>query len=177
MSFGEIGPVRILTSLGVALTMFAATAQAQKAEQPTPVDLTDPAKVAALIRDLGYKAELKTRDDGDPQINSAANGSNFSIEFYGCEKAVKCSSIQFYAWYKKEPWYNAALTDKWNGKKRFLKAAIDSDGDISTYMDITALGGTRESFADSLDWWSVMAGEFNQFLDAETPGKATAPAK
>lgn len=161
---------------GVALAAFAVSAQAQ--ERPTPVDLTDPAKVAKLVQELGYKAELKARDDGEPYINSAANGSNFSIEFYGCEKAVKCTSIQFYSWYKKEPWYSVALTDKWNAEKRFIKAAIDKDGDFATYMDITALGGTRESFADSLDWWTVMTNDLFEFFDEEDPAKAkAAPAK
>ncbi|APR53612.1 YbjN domain-containing protein [Sphingomonas koreensis] len=169
--------VRNMIWFAAALAAVTTSAQAQKA--PTPVDLTDPATVAKLVQDLGYKAELKARDNGEPYINSAANGSNFSIEFYGCEKAVKCTSIQFFAWYKKEPWYNAALTDKWNAKKRFVKAAIDKDGDFSTYMDITALGGTRESFADSLDWWTVLSSDLFEFFEEEDPARAkgATPAK
>ena len=49
--------VRNMIWFAAALAAVTTSAQAQKA--PTPVDLTDPATVAKLVQDLGYKAELK----------------------------------------------------------------------------------------------------------------------
>ncbi len=63
---------------------------------------------------------------------------------------------------------------------RFIKAAIDKDGDLATYMDVTSLGKTTyANFADAIDWWSVMSGEVSKFLDQEEEkaGKPAAPAK
>ncbi len=154
-------------------TLFLALAGAPQAAKAQPVDLTDPAVVATLVRDLGYKAESKVNQAGEPYIASAANGSSFTIEFYGCE-AGKCTSMQFYAWYKKKPEYTEAFVNSWNTRKRFLKAHIDKDGDLATVYDITSLGGTRESFADSFDWWTVMTAELFTVMGDADPAKKIA---
>jgi hypothetical protein len=138
--------------------------------QDRVVDISKPESVAKLLQEEGYKAELKKNDAGEPYISSAANGSSFTIEFYGCEPGEGCTSMQFFAWYKKEPWYSPELANRWNAGKRFIKAAIDKDGDLATYMDVTALGKTTyANFADTIDWWSVMTGELFKFLDEEEP--------
>ena len=135
------------------------------------VDISTVDAVAKILLEEGYRAEIKKNDDGDPFIVSAANGSSFTIEFYGCEEGA-CSSLQFFAWYKKEPWYSIDLANRWNAEKRFIKAAIDKDGDFATYLDVTTLGKTTyANFADTIDWWSVMSGEVSKFLD-DAEGKA-----
>lgn len=136
--------------------------------QDRVVDISSPEAVAKLLQEEGYKAELKKNQEGEPYIASASNGSSFTVEFYGCEPGKGCSSLQFYAWYKKEPWYSIEMANRWNADKRFIKAAIDKDGDLATYMDVTALGKTTAAnFADTIDWWSVMTGELFKFLDEE----------
>lgn len=136
------------------------------------MDISNPAEVAKVLQEEGYKATLKTNDRGEPYIVSAANGSNFTVEFFSCEGVSKCGSAQFYAWYKKNPAYTIEFTNEWNKGKRFVKAAIDKDGDLSTYMDFTLLGkSTYANFADVIDWWSVMTGELHRVMDAARQAK------
>ena len=43
-----------------------------------------------------YTAELSTNEaDGDPMIESAANGYKFTVHFYDCKDHADCTSIQF----------------------------------------------------------------------------------
>lgn len=150
-------------------TMLAASAALlwiqPSAAQDRIIDISTVDGVAKVLLEEGYRAEIKKNDDGDPFIVSTANGSSFTIEFYGCENGA-CSSLQFFAWYKKESWYSIELANRWNAEKRFIKAAIDKDGDFATYLDVTTLGKTTyANFADTIDWWSVMSGEVSKFLD------------
>ena len=137
------------------------------------IDITQPAIVVAAMQEAGYKAVLKKNKEGEPFVESGANGSPFTVHFYGCKDGKDCGSLQFYAWYKKQPSYTAALANRWNTDKRFLKAFIDDDGDLSTTFDVAGSGKTTyANFADTIDWWSTMTGELFQFLD-----KAEAAAK
>ncbi len=137
-------------------------------------DPTKPDQVATALRDAGYKAELKTNAKGEPFISSAANGNTFSIEFYGCTGLTDCSSFQFFSWYKKEPLFDHAFTNDWNARKRFLKAAIDKDGDLSLYLDVAGVGKmTQAAFADWVDWYQVMESDLVKFIAEK---RAAAPA-
>jgi len=143
------------------------------AAQDRLLDLAYPKTVAAALQEAGYKAAIKKDKDGNEYIESAANGSTFTVEFFGCEPIKGCASAQFFAWYKKDSWYNAEMANRWNANNRFIKVAIDKDGDLSTYMDVSITGKvTYANFADSIDWWSYMSGELSKFLDEEE-AKAT----
>jgi hypothetical protein len=67
------------------------------------VDVSSIEGVAALVREAGYKAEVKTGKDGSTYISSAVNGSGFQLNFYGCKDGKGCESFDFYSWFKKEP--------------------------------------------------------------------------
>jgi hypothetical protein len=128
-------------------------------------DATKPEQVAAALRTAGYKAELKANDKGEPLIASAANGHDFTIEFYGCKGKADCGSFQFFSWYKKEPLFDQAFANEWNANKRFLKAAIDKDGDLSLFMDVAGVGKmTQAAFADWVDWYQVMDADIDKFI-------------
>ncbi|HWK36779.1 YbjN domain-containing protein [Sphingomonas sp.] len=149
-----------------AVALAGASGPATAAEQEKYLDLSNPEVVASAIRTAGYKAELKTNSKGEPLIASSTNGSDFTVEFYGCNEARKgCGSFQFYAWYKKDPFYTLEMINEWNAKKRFLKVAIDGDGDLAQSMDFTSVGRVNQTaFADMLDWYTVMDGELGKFL-------------
>ena len=160
--------------------MIAASALAVAGQAaPAPDALFDPTKPPALVealREAGYKAELKTNKQGEPYIVSAANGSSFTIELYGCKGMTDCGSFQFYNFYKKDPFYTIALANEWNASKRFVRVAIDRDGDLAMSMDVAAVGKmTQAAFADWIDWYSVMDADLDKFL-AEKRAAAGKPA-
>lgn len=154
----------------LALSPIAASAQAL-------VDLGDVKTVAGLLMQAGYKAEIKQSKAGDPFISSAANGSSFTLTFYGCKNAIGCDSFDISSWYKKEPFFSVAMANEWNAEKRFLKIAIDGDGDLVEYVYVSAVGkSTFKNFADYIDWYTSMDGALTKFL-REKRDAAAAPAK
>jgi hypothetical protein len=129
------------------------------------VDVTSVAGVAALLREAGYKAEIKKDKQGEGYIESGVNGSGVQLIFYGCTNDKECDSFEFYSWYKKEAFFSADMANEWNAKKRFLKIAIDKDGDVAEYLYVSALGGmTYDNFKDYIDWYGSMDTELGKFL-------------
>jgi len=141
------------------------------------VDVSSVDSVAALLREAGYKAEIKVGKDGDFYINSATGGNNFQINFYGCKDKINCDSFDFYSWYKKEPFFSVAMANEWNVNHRFLKVAIDSDGDLSEYLAVDGVGKmTFDNFKDYIDWYGTMDAELTKFVDEKRKAAAPAPA-
>ena len=129
------------------------------------VDVSGVAGVASLLREAGYKAEIKKGDDGDSFIASGANGGEFQIIFYGCKDDKGCNSFEFYSWYKKEPFFSVGMANEWNASKRFLKVAIDKDGDLAEYLYVSTLGNmTFDNFKDYVDWYSSMDASLTKFI-------------
>jgi hypothetical protein len=158
--------IAIRALLGGALLLGMTGAVDASAAEDKLLDLRQPSVVADALREAGYKAELKKNDKGEPYILSSANGTNFTIEFYNCTGMADCSSYQFESWYKAEPLFTLALANEWNTKKRFLKVAIDNDGNLNEYMDFTAVGKTTyANFADIVDWYQTMDASLAKFLD------------
>ena len=102
---------------------------------------------------------------------SATNGYNFDILFYDCKENTDCTSLQFHVWFTKETFFGPELANKWNVSKRFLAMAFDpKDSTISVRYDISTVGGLNQvQFADTVDWWEAMLGEFDKFIDENKP--------
>src|SRR4051812_9261586 len=146
--------------------------------QDRVIDIAQPEIVVQVLQEEGYKASLKVHEKtGQPYIESAANGSPFSVEFYGCKDGKNCTSLDFYAWYQKTPTLTVDFANRWNSGKRFLNVSIDSDGDLATYQYVSTVGKTTyANFADQIDWWSQMTGDLFTFMQEEDAKLAKAPA-
>lgn len=159
------------------VAMLLASAMPASAQERT-VDLGDIKTVAGLLLQAGYKAELKKAKNGDTYIASASNGNEFTVNFYNCTKDTGCGSLEFSSWYKKQPYFSAEMANEWNAKKRFLKIAVDGDGDLVEYVYVSTIGrSTFKNFADYIDWFTQMDGSLSTFLrEKEEAAKAnTAP--
>ncbi len=132
-----------------------------------PVVAENPQAIAGLLKDIGYRAELTKDDTGDPKIESAAAGVNFSIYFYGCTDGKACSSIQFSSGFDLDSALNMSSVNDWNTRKRYGKVYIDDEGDPYLEMDINLAGGgiTEDSFRDSLDSWERLLSDFQEHID------------
>lgn len=161
---------RIALAFVLGLTV-AGAAQAEFAPD-TLLDLTQPKTLMAALQQAGYKAVLKTNSAGEPFIESSANGSGFTVEFYGCKGLTDCPSYQFQSWYKADPMFTPTLANDWNKNKRFIKLGINDKGELIEYMDMTATGKTTYAqFADLVDWYQVMDAEVSKFVAARRPAK------
>lgn len=156
----------VLGALLVAGSPSASAAPSPSADPARVVDVSNAEAVAALLREAGYKGEVRKGDDGENYVVSSAGGSEFRIVLYGCTNNANCDSIQFTSWFKKEPFFSPALANEWNKEWRFLKVAIDKDGDLSEYMDVSSVGKmTFANFKDYIDWYETMDAKLTTFLN------------
>ena len=168
-----IGGMIMRRLIATLVLLFGMTSAANAAAaQDKLLDLRQPTVVADALREAGYKAEVKTNTKGEPYIESSANGSSFTIEFYNCTGLVDCTSYQFASWYKPDPVFTIAFANEWNLSKRFLKIAVDKDGNLNEYMDFTATGKTTyANFADIVDWYQTMDASLAKFIEAHKSAK------
>lgn len=157
----------ILAALSVAIPSGAVAAEASKCGAAL-VCASAPQTVVDAFIAAGYKAKLTKDSVGDPKIESAANGYDFAVYFYGCEQARNCTSIQFQIGFADDGKNTLELANTWNRDKRFIKMAVAKDDGLTVSYDVSTLGGlTQENFADVIDWWAVMLGELNGYFKAQ----------
>ena len=166
---------RIITATGLLLSSSQAVAADKGVCGPRLVCASKPETVVAALQAAGYRAKASVDAQGDPKIESAASGYDFVVYFYGCEKSVRCDSLQFNVSWASEPSHTAALANEWNREKRFVQASVGKTGRFIASYDVTTVGGINATnFADTIDWWTSMLGELRVFWkDNPSPEPAT----
>ena len=82
------------------------------------------------------------------------------------QRAGRLHLLQFASWYKADPLFTPSFANEWNLTKRFLKVAVDKDGNLDEYMDFTATGKTTfANFADIVDWYQTMDASLGKFIN------------
>ncbi len=165
-----IGKPALAVMLGALLFAFSSVAGAAEAGKcgANLVCASAPQTIVDGFLAAGYKAKLTKDSVGDPKIESAANGYDFSVYFYGCKQGRDCTSIQFQIGFADDGKNTLELANSWNRDKRFIKMAVTKDDGLSVSYDVSTLGGlTQENFADVIDWWAVMLGELNAYFKAQ----------
>lgn len=161
-----------LLATALCTTAAAASAQTKAEDAASSFDFSRPSEFVRVLRKAGYPAELKKLKSGKPYVASEANGSDFSIYFYECDKlSLSCKSIEFFTWWKKEPFFTVELANKWNADKRFLKIAIDNDGDLEQRLYATTVGMNEANFLELLDWYESMDQSLAEFLKDAKPAE------
>lgn len=166
-----------ITTMLVAIAIVV-TGAARASAEDTLLDLSSAEQVAAALRDVGYKAELKKNDDGSTYVLSAANGSGFTIDMTNC-KALKCNGLSFQSYYDPEPVLTLAFANQWNNDNRFLKVSINAKGQLREWFDVDTFGKlTKANFADLIDWYQTMDAGLAKFVkEKREVAKAAKPAK
>ena len=157
-------PARIRVTTLTILSLLFATATAADDD---PVDATDPARIVAIIQDLGYRARLETDNIGDPLIVSSVTGTEFSMQFYGCDEDSHdgCTLILFSAGWDFEDGVDASAIAEWNRDTVVSRAYLDDENDPWLEWAVNLFGGvTRTNFEDTFDWWEVVVGQFESHL-------------
>jgi hypothetical protein len=134
----------------------------EKTDAPKIITSVSGPEMADLIREMGFVPELTTDSGGDPLIKFRIEGMMCLVYFYG-NKDGRSDSLQFSAGFANKP----AITkvNEWNAKKRFLKAHLDSDGDVIVNMDFEIDGGvTHAFFQERLKRWRAVFLSFTSFM-------------
>ena len=162
---------RLATALIAALGLLAVAGPALAT--PLPAGGVTAPEVAAVLQAKGYAAEISKDSDGDPKIRSGAQGSHYSIYFYGCDHAAtpRCTSIEFSVGYHIEGGLTPARINLWNRRNRFGRAYLDNTNDPFVEMDADfEHGATTEELGANVELWDAALSLFRRFLDcAKTP--------
>src|SRR5262249_26440469 len=102
------------------------------------IDATDPSKILAIAKGFGL-ADLGKDKQGDTRISGRMDGVRYGILFYGCQRAINCKSIQFYAGFEMREKPSAEKMNEFNRKYRFVRTYLDDDGDPAIELDVNLI--------------------------------------
>src|ERR1700759_4780472 len=135
--------MRGLTSLTAALLIAAAlpafadpSAPATPAPPPQPqvIHYINPDDMAALMRELGYRAEIRNlSSDKSKMIATGMDGWNVAVYLFNCTNGAQCASLEFETTFDKDPTYTLTLANNWNSQRRYTKAYIDPQTGALTF--------------------------------------------
>lgn len=143
-----------------ALVLTAAPAVAQS------VSAANPNGVVAAMQDMGYRASLDTDGVGDPMIESAAEGVNYRIYFFGCSDNANCDSLMFSAGFDLTNGMGVTAINDWNSDAVITRGYLDDEDD--PYLEMYVLTGDGagipgDVFEQAVDEWN---GSLSRFQDA-----------
>lgn len=126
-----------------------------------------PQSVVAAMQDAGYRATLAVDSYGDPMIESAAGGKEFTVFFYGCDsQGAACRDLQFSSGFDLATGISPAAVNSWNREKLLGRAYVDEEGDPFLQHFVAGVDGvSREGFVWLLEHWDLALGEFSAFVD------------
>src|SRR5215469_2891552 len=133
-----------LTALAAVTLMLPPAGHAQTPAPPstatapsvfTKMKIADLAKV---FQNAGYRAEIPT--GGNPRILTGMSGYTVAIYLYSCDDAG-CGSLEFSKIFTKSAKMTLSVMNKWNQEKRYVKAYLDTDGDMNLEYDVSFSGG------------------------------------
>ena len=130
-------------------------------EASTIVDAAEPQTIVDALQTLGYRAQLGTDDNGDPQIQSTIDGSNYTIWFYGCANGAACTGISFSIAFDLPDGTDLETVNLWNRERIMGRAYLDDEQD--PYLDhfIVTFGGIEgETFDHIVANWSTSVADF-----------------
>jgi hypothetical protein len=149
------------------------TAAAFASDNTPTFDARSPKSVALAMQDLGYKAEIDQNDNGEPIINGRIARADYTMIFQGCTHKKDCLHVLFIAWWDVDTKTDhLPAVNEWNRDHIMGRAFLNEDEDsIGFDFALDTMGGmTRDTFADTLQWWGDVLEDFYQFLDDKVYG-------
>jgi hypothetical protein len=172
-------PARIATLLTLAPLMAALTTATPVHAAPKPLTIAATAlppvlrgdnaeNFAAVLREQGYKAQVKSTTDGTRYIDSAANGVFFTLTFADCNLKAGCSTLRYVASWERPEKFTPLQANEWNAGFKLARAAVDAEDYVILDYYLSLKGGvTNENFLDSFDWWTLLLTDFRKFMDGK----------
>jgi hypothetical protein len=121
-------------------------------------------EMADVIRDAGYKAEVKMDSNNEPYIDSKASGLNFWVYLYRCDgDPQKCLRIQFQSSFStKQEHQDKAV--QWNVDKVVGRAYNIKDSTYFDYVIDTDGGVSSTNLVRNVELWDTLMGEFTRYI-------------
>jgi hypothetical protein len=129
----------------------------------------DPATMAGLLRQWGYRGELRYDKDGEPEILSGIEGINYLIFMYDCTKGrpQRCKSYQFWASFSElNPPLTVSRVNEWNERRRLSTASLGDQGRVRLKFSVNPVGADLGlNLRAYLAWWGQAVREFKTFIN------------
>jgi hypothetical protein len=110
--------------------------------------------------------EREETDDGAPRFMVSADGINTSITLIeSLTTPGEYISATFFSYWGDGHGVTLTEVNDFNEDNRFIRAAIDDDGDFAIWMDVTLIGASKANFEDWLGIWDMMAGNAGDITD------------
>ncbi|MFN6976695.1 MAG: YbjN domain-containing protein [Gemmobacter sp.] len=144
--------------LAIAWVGLAGPVHAQNVAPAAPalVSAVDVERIATLIREAGFKAVVDKTDRGNPVIDSAAEGANFSIYFTECDNGADCWSIHYVSSFTLRAPVPTETINDWNRRRTIGQASRLDDGaaQIAHYQTLRH-GVTEANFLYMFEQWRI----------------------
>ncbi len=134
---------------------------------------SDPAAIVAALQESGYRAKLDKTEKGEPIIESAAAGYNYTIYLMGCKEKKACSWLSFQSSFDNDDGNNSLeWTNEWNSDHYFSTMSLTKTKTLVVAYDVTMVGGlNKTNFSDVVVTWSDVLGEVRTFFNTHTVKK------
>jgi len=165
-----------LTAALLLASQFPAIAQNQAASSPAPataaataapaiIHYVTPDEMAAAVRELGYRAEIRNISDTSKMIATGMDGLNVAIYLFGCDGGTKCPSLELETTFEKDASFTITLANNWNSQTRYTKAYIDPQSgaltfDYDFFLDNTTIAAAKNAVV----FYDGQLGKFAKFF-------------
>lgn len=146
----------MMLRFGLMVASFMLLAATPSLARPIPPGGVTADEVAAALRDKGYKAEITKDAEGDPKVESGADGTPFAVAFYDCKNS-RCAWVQFVAAFDLKNGLTYSDINAWNRKNRFGKGHLDDEMDpFLEYGVDFEVGATTEAVGNAIEVWAAV---------------------
>lgn len=97
--------------------------------------------VIAVLDEMEIKFEQTIDNEGDPKLVFDIDEYRTSLFFYSCNAELECRSLLLYSAYSLTDGGSLENVNNWNQRKRFTRAFMEKDGDITLESDLQVEGG------------------------------------
>ncbi len=166
-----------LTAVALLLLATPLTAQplvVQPLQDSRPLLASDPARIAAYMKQIGYRAELTVDETGDPRILTGFAGVPASVWFNDCsESGDDCDSVRLQVGLITDRKLSLARVNAFNSQWRFATLSLDEDQDPLLNEDIwlSSPGMPAELFARNIRQFEALVAELRDLVNAHEAEK------
>ncbi len=172
-----MGQARLI-SLALLLALAAPPAAAQGIADTTPLVATDPAGIAAYLKQIGYRVELTTDLTGDPRILTGFAGIPASLWFNDCDEGASCESVRLQVGLLTDRKLTLEQVNQFNNLWRFGTLSLDEDQDPLLNEDLWLNGPGMPAglFGQNIRQFEALVKELRDMVNTHEAGPTGAGA-
>jgi hypothetical protein len=126
---------------------------------------SQPKTVVTQMQALGYRALIGTDSSGNPKIDSALNGINYTIWFYGCDAGQNCQTLEFQSSFITDVPVTVDSMNTWNRDNLYGTGFVGTDGSAMISYTVTMEGGVNiDNFNSMLARWETATTQFQTHI-------------